>query len=67
MNEPEKAEELIKREEAEGGGQRLCLSAESMRDHWGLTSRRENALCRGIFDQHIARLPFMHEKQGRDK
>lgn len=62
MNVEEKAEELIKR-----GEQRLCLSAESMRDHWGLTSRREKALRRGIFDQHIPRLPFVREKQGRDK
>lgn len=60
----EKAEELIKRG---WGEQRLCLGAESMRDHWGLTSRREKALHRGIFDQHIPRLPFVREKQGRDK
>lgn len=57
MNVEEKAEELIKR-----GEQRLCLGAESMRDHWGLTSRREKALRRGIFDQHIPRLPFVHRK-----
>lgn len=49
------------------GEQRLCLTVESMRDHWGLTSCRENALRRGIFDQHIPQLPFMHEKQGHNK